>query len=147
MVQHLDPEQRLTGDKDSLNAIVAAHVFGASPPRANVDGASSVDFEISENLLSNFLCRMLRDPRLWASMKTCLCGCGLWTGISFGRPCHDENEKAHPDVAEVSESVIGLSRLSQLNLHLNVMRPRAISCVARLRRRSFVYAHALQRLI
>jgi hypothetical protein len=64
MVQHLGPEQRLIGDKDFLTAIVAAHVFEASLSRANVDGASSVDFETCESLLSNFLCRMLRDQRL-----------------------------------------------------------------------------------
>jgi hypothetical protein len=147
MVQHLDPEQRLTGDKDFLNAIVAAHVFEASPPRANVDGASSVDSEISESLPSNFLCRMIRDQRLWASMKTCLCGCGLSTGIFAGHPCHDVNEKAHPDVAEVSESVIGSSKWLLSSLHLNVMRPRAISRVASLRRRSFVYARGMRRWI
>jgi hypothetical protein len=147
MVQHLDPEQRLTGDKDSLNAIVAAHVFGASPPRANVDGASSVDFEISESLLSNLLCRMLRDQRFWASMKTCLYGCGLWTEISFGRHYHGVNVRVHCDAVKVSESVIGLSRWLLSSLHLNVMRPRAISCVASLRRCSFVYAREMRRLI
>jgi hypothetical protein len=137
----------LTGDKDFLSAIVAVHVFESSLARANVDGASSVDFEISESLPSNLLCRMLRDQPLWASVKTCLCGFDLWSGISFGRPYHDANEKTPDDVAEVGESVIDLSRLSQLNLHLNVMRPKAISYVASLRRRSFVCAHEMRRLI
>jgi hypothetical protein len=48
---------------------------------------------------------------------------------------------------EMSESVIGLSRWSQLNLHLNAMKQKAISCVASLRRRSFVCARAMRRLI
>jgi hypothetical protein len=80
-------------------------------------------------------------------VKTCLCGYGLWTEIWVGHLCHDSNGRAHCDAVEVIESVIGLSRSSQLNLHLNVMRPRAISRVASLSRRSFVYARAMRRLI
>jgi hypothetical protein len=64
MVQRLDPEQRLTGDKDFLIAIVAAHAVGASLAKENVDGAASVDFETSESRLSNLPCRKIHDRRL-----------------------------------------------------------------------------------
>lgn len=110
VVQHLAHEQHLAGDKDFLNAIVAAHVFEVSLAKANVDVASSADFEICERLLSNPLCRTRRDRRLGASKRVCLYESDLWTEIWVGRPHFDANGICRPDEVVVSENVIGLSR-------------------------------------